>query len=399
MTEQIPPTEQPLPDPVGPPDQEVPPALAGRMLLQIKSMRVKRLLKRVSPLLSGVVLTGEGALGAAVKMRRGEDFDEPYSGVLLVDEARYSHTAATEEQPFPGVPDAGEQLFGDPFQDLLDQQLSVADAALTPTGYLFPEASGALRAAASRVAALDDPRVVFTVPIDAGWLRPEPLKQLAAVLADVPGAKAIVLGGQMDPLGGFPKAVTGLVELLHQVPNCGLLRTDLAAFGALAWGAGFSAFGADSSMRHTVPPPEPTKTSHPTNSPHVLFPELMGWFLGRPLADKFGAEPAPACGCSECAGAEIDRFTGMELQIEAAQHNTAVLMQWLQELAAVPTAGRPQWWQDRCRWAVSRYEVWNGLLDQPKAFTPQTQLTSWAKFPAPGPEQQPAPAPVPPGSR
>lgn len=347
MTDQIPPAA--LPDPADPTDPRVPPELTGRMLLQIKSMRVKRLLKRVDPLLSGVVLTGEGALGAAVRMRRGEGFDEPYTGVLMVDEERYSRAAATEEQPFPGVPDAGKQLFGDPFEDLLRRQLSVADVALTPTGYLFPQESGALKAAAARVASLDDPRVVFTVPIDAGWLRPDPLKQMVAVLAEVPGAKAIVLGGQMDPLGGFAKAVAGLVELLHQVPNCGLLRTDLAAFGALAWGAGFSSFGADSSMRHTVPPPEPVRTSHPTSSPHVLFPELMDWSLGRSLADKFGAEPAPTCGCGECEGATIDRFTGMELQVEAAQHNTAVLMGWLAELAAVPAAGRPRWWPERGR--------------------------------------------------
>src|SRR5581483_6494096 len=107
------------------------------------------------------------------------------------------------------------------------------------------------------------------------------------------------------------------------------------------------------------------RTSRPTGSPHVLFPELMDWSLGRSLADKFGAEPAPTCDCGECEGAAIDRFTGMDLQIEAARHNTAVLMGWLQELAAVPAADRPRWWQERCRSAVGRYEVWNTLLDQP----------------------------------
>jgi len=133
-----------------------------------------------------------------------------------------------------------------------------ASAALSPTGYIRAEDAAALKAAAREITALADPRVVFAVPIDVVWLRGETIGQLIAVLSAVPGAKAIMLGGQMDPLGQFKGAVANLCLLLAQVPDVALLRADHAAFGALAHGAAFAAFGMGSSQRHTVPPVEDT---------------------------------------------------------------------------------------------------------------------------------------------
>ena len=385
MTDSLPP--QSMPDPADPPDLPGLARLTGRMLLQLHPSRIRHFSAPLDLGRSGLVLTGDGALAKAGELRA-----EGFSGALLVDEARYTTAAATAEEPFPGLDEAPLQLFGDPLEDMLQAQLVYADAALAPTGYLHPEASGALKAAAKRIGELKDPRVVFTVPIDVGWLRPDPVKQLIAVLNEVPGSKALMLGGQMDPLGHFAGAVAGLVQVLSEVPQTALLRTDLAALGALARGAAFTAFGADSSVRHIVPPAERAKTSGGPSTPHVLFSDLMAYFLGQTIADRFGAADAPVCDCAVCDGAPLDRFISMKQQVPAAQHNAAVLMEWLHEMDAVQPADRPEWWQQRCQHAVERYAFVNAQLDQPD-FEPPAQLKRWAKFPGPS-----APATVPGGT-
>jgi hypothetical protein len=50
---------------------------------------------------------------------------------------------------------------------------------------------------------------------------------------------------------------------------------------------------------------------------------------------------------------------------------------------AVELAGRPAWWQQRCRRAVDRYPVLNAELDHPgfSAFKVPAQLLQWAQAP------------------
>jgi hypothetical protein len=138
-------------------------------------------------------------------------------------------------------------LFGDALQHLMLTQLSFAGLALTSAGY---PAGGALEAleAAARVTRLGDPRVVFAVPVDAGWLSPGVLEHLAEVLGQVPGPKAVLVGGRPDPRA----AAVGPARLLELVPGTGVLRTGLGAFGILVLGTGFTAFGVDGSVRTAV---------------------------------------------------------------------------------------------------------------------------------------------------
>ncbi|MFF3277325.1 hypothetical protein ACFYWU_41355 [Streptomyces chrestomyceticus] len=354
--------------------------LQGRMLLHVTPARVGYLRGQLDAGRSGLVLCGKDALRKA-RTLRGE---EQFAGPLLVDPAVYETHVASGEEPFPH---AAEDTFAfdDPLEVSLAEQRAVGvTAPVTPTGYLHAEDSDALKAAVRRVAALADARVVFAAPIDVGWLREEDaVRQLIACLRLVPGPKAIMLGGQMDPLARHPRAVDHLRRVLGQVPGAALLRTDLAAFGALAAGASFTAFGAGSRLRHIVAPGERAETSKGfATSPHVLFPELMHFFLGKTLADRFAGTAAPVCHCAACAGTwALNMFPhnadGRPRQ--AAAHNVAVLMEWLRTLTALaPVLARQRWWHERCRAAVDRYPLLNAQLRQPDAFKAPAQLKRWA---------------------
>ncbi|MFE7029118.1 hypothetical protein ACFU9Y_02330 [Streptomyces sp. NPDC057621] len=351
---------------------DVPAAVADRVLLQVGYRRAARYSGQVDAACSGLVLTGDGALAKAGQLR-----EEGFDGALLVDEARYRVAAATDEAPFPGVDDGPAPLFGDPLEHLMLAQLAFADVALAPTGYLHAGAKGALEAAAARVRRVGDPRVVFTVPVDASWLHPGPLEYLADVLRRVPGPKAVLVGGRPDARGG----AAGVVRLLELVPGAGVLRTGLGAFGGLARGAGFTAFGVDGSMRYTVPPapPQPASGGGP-GSPVVLFPELMDFFLGLTLAKRFDGE-APACSCRQCQGACLDRFTSMSQQVPAAGHNASSVMVWVRQLRAVAAADRAVWWQQRCQQALDGFAVWNAWIKQVPGFTASADLSAWAELP------------------
>jgi hypothetical protein len=353
--------------------------LAGRLLVHIAPQRVGYVLNQIDPIRSGLVVTGKGALRKVAELRSTGG-----PAPLLADPAFYETMVATAQEPFM---EPSDQLpSGDPLGRAVQEQLAVgASAALTPTGYLRAGDGGALRAAAQAVAALDDPRVVFVVPADAGWLASDQLTLLIEILGDVPGVKAVMLGGQLDPLAGHHGAVEGLVRLLAEVPGVALLRSDLAAFGALARGAAFAGYGAGAKQRHVVPPWEPAQKSVPVTSPSVLYPDLMGLFLGQTLAKRFAASPAPVCECAACGRRDLDSFAMQGQSVAAAGHNTAVLMSWLRALEANPAGvERERWWQQWCSAAVARYPLVNVAIGQPGAFKPKPQLLRWAELGAAG---------------
>lgn len=379
------PLPRPRSDLTEPPD--VPPALTGalrvledRMLLHVSPARVGFFRAQLDTGRSGLVLCGPKALQQARRLRNNEQF----SGPLLVDPAVYEVRAASGEEPFPDVAE-GTFGFDDPLAVSLAEQRAVGvTAPMTPTGYLHAEDSEALKAAVRQVAALDDPQVVFAAPLDVGWLREEDsVRQLIACLRLVRGPKALMLGGQMDPLARHPRAVDHLRRIITEVPGTALLRTDLAAFGALAAGAAFTAFGAGSRLRHIVAPGEKAEKSKGfALSPHVLFPELMHFFLGKTLADRFAGAAVPVCGCAACEGMRaLDSFASSagDRQARAAAHNVAVLMEWLRTLTALDSGpARQSWWHERCVAAVAQYPLLNLQLQQPNGFKVPAQLKRWA---------------------
>lgn len=393
------PRQQP-PDPADPPDPaalshpasgrataagaagtRIPHLLAGRMLLQVGTSRVGWIRDQVDSSRSGLVISGTGAASSLAGQR-----EKGFTGPALLDLAVYTQFAASEDEPFPSLT-SGQLCLTDPLEHLVEEQLAHgAAAAMAPTGYIHAEDSDALLAAAARVRDLGDPRLIFTLPVDVAWLRDEPVRQLIAVMQSVPGVKALMLGGQMDPLAGFPTAVGNLQRILAEVPGTALLRADLAAFGALAHGAAFTAYGATSSVRHIVPPEQPAASSGKNGGPacpHVLLPELMDFFLGQTLAKRFAGSPPPLCHCQACTERDLTTFTSNSEQVPAAAHNAAVLTQWLGTMDAVEAgAARQRWWQYRCAQAVDRYPLLNAELRLISGFKVPAQLRRWAQVSA-----------------
>ncbi|MEE2052269.1 hypothetical protein [Nocardiopsis tropica] len=342
----------------------------------------------MDPARSGVILTGPKAYAKATVLTA----NKTPTGPLLIDPAAYESHAATDKAPFIYEVDEKElavpTLFDppdpdDPLEASIQRQRSAGvTACITPTGYLHAEDDEALLAAVRMAAERQDPDLILALPVDYAWLRDGNVDQLIAALLLYPGPKALMLGGQMDPLGQFAKAVDHLLRVLKEVPNCALLRTDLAAFGALAHGAVFTSFGVTSSRRHIVPPGAKAKTGPMSvSSPHVLFPELMSFHRGLVLADKFAADEPPTCHCSNCQYKGLDRFTDNKArhQYAAMAHNLEILQGWRDSLMALPHGrARQVWWYEACNRAKQYCEGLNAELQQKNAFKLCDQIKRWA---------------------
>jgi hypothetical protein len=138
------------------------------------------------------------------------------------------------------------------------------------------------------------------------------------------------------------------------------LRTDIAAVGALAHNAVFTAFGAISSHRHLVPPTQKAArgkfTGGPT-APHVLYPELMNFYLGTTIANRHADGSAPDCYCNVCEGLPLDRFTTKAEGLEqvAVAHNIAIMSAWHQALSSAPVQPDPrESWRRQCATAADK---------------------------------------------
>ncbi|MFI5756816.1 hypothetical protein [Streptomyces sp. NPDC051569] len=355
----------------------------GRLLLHVSKSRLWQVRDHIDTDRGGLVLCGDGAVSKAMELRK-EEFTAP----LLVDPEVYTSHVATEEAPFPRTEDEGfsfgDPQFDDPLRVSLNRQRAAGvTAPITPTGYIQAEDSAALLTATRQVEALDDPSVIFAAPVDVGWLQDDDsVRQLIGALNLIRGPKALMLGGQMDPLGRFPQAVSNLRRVLASVPGAALMRTDLAVFGALAHGASFGSFGTTGSLRHIVPPGQPVQSTRGVvAAPHVLFPELMGFFLGSKIAKAFAAADGPPCNCRVCDGEGLDRFTSMhgEHQRRAAAHNVATMGTWLHMLmGAAHGFDRQMRWHELCRTAVEHYPILNASIDQKGTFKPDAQLKRWA---------------------
>jgi len=353
--------------------------LAGRMLLQVSPRRVGYFAAHLYPNRSGLILSGKGSDPSA---KAADLRQHNHLGVVLADPARYLNQIATAEQPFIPAPDQALP-FGILEEAVLTQLARGADAAISPTGYIEAEDSGALIAAAEQITAYNHPRLVFAVPISNAWLREPSLGQLIAVLKDVPGIKAVMFGGQNDPIGSLKHGVANLRSLVEQVPGLALMRTDIAALGALAHGAEFAAFGMGSTQRHIIAPGQETDRSPRSGlSPSVLFPALKSFFLGESIARRFAVTPeeqVPTCACGICRGGALDRFTTQANQREAMAHNVAVMMGWAGQLStAVSRKNAPAWWAEQCAEAVEQHGAVNRLVKGPNGFKVAAQLAQWA---------------------
>lgn len=373
--------------PISPPGAAA--ALTDRILVHTSWDTASVLLPNLPKHGSGLVLRGAKRLTGCKQLRKAE-----HDGVILVDPEGYTVAAATEEDPFVLGDPRQDALFIPTLEEILQAQRSAgATVAMTPTGYLYAGDGPALKSAANTVAALGRDDVLFSVPLDIAWLTNDHIGLLIAVLSRLDMPKAIFLGAQFDPLKRYKPAALNLRRLVAEAGHVAVLKTDLTALDVLCHGAFAASIGTGGSLRHIVPVGQFPHSGKRDPSPSVLFGELMAYFKGSTLAERFANDPPPICLCASCGGRALDTFRSKDDTEAAHLHGILTWSEWAIVLRGRPTlADRAAWWQRCCQAAVQQHDVLNAALGQDEAFTPPTALEAWATLPAWLPTTQATPA-------
>ncbi|MEU6825464.1 hypothetical protein ABZ921_33035 [Streptomyces atriruber] len=360
------------------------PLLQGRVLLHEHTQPIPGPRPALDDDLGGVVMTGANADTRAFQLRA----DVGYQGTLLIDSAVYTTYTATAEEPFMAPPD---ELFGTVEHSLNFQKARGASAALTPTGYIPPASSRALKAVLREANRIERADTLVSLPIHVTWLNRENIGQLTEVCARIRHPKAVILFRQFDPLEQAKDVPSNLRRLFTEVENMSLLRTDLAALDVMAHGALCAGIGVRSSLRHAIPPDDKAQTGKggggPTY-PHILMPQLMRFKGAEFLSKVYGNADPATCDCEECDGRSLDSFflSDGETQREAENHNIYIWSEWVSNMASYPAGTeRKTWWRDKCAAAVDRCALENqriGVGASPKSgFQVPAPLKAWATLP------------------
>jgi hypothetical protein len=352
-------------------------ALLNHMLVYARPDQVPTLLPHVDLERGGFILAG-----ATTSRRMRLLNDTGYTGLVLVDPAKYEKHTATVDAPF-WLPEG--QLTPTSLEDLLDQQLTAgATAGLTPTKFITAGDTDSLKSAARQVKQLRRDDMVFVAPLDISLLDRRHIRQTTAILADLGCPVALVLGKQLDPLKQAAKRIIVNLRTLAATVDLMPMRTDFNAFDLVAHGAFAGAIGTGGRVRHTVDPTEKPFAIVADQSPSVLLPELMCWWKGSKIAELFGARPslAPRCPCDVCCGRQLNRFVSRTDRNEAMQHAVAVWSMYASTMFDAPTMRlRAQFWQNVCRGALHHHEIIAAQLKRLKPLKPQKPLEVWATLP------------------
>ncbi|WP_143466806.1 hypothetical protein [Lentzea kentuckyensis] len=351
--------------------------LLNRMLVYARPSQVPNLEPHVSLDRGGFILAGANTNG---RMRLLED--SGYNGVVLVDPAAYENHLATPEAPF-WFPE--DQLLPMTLDEQLNQQLIAgAPAAITPTKFVTAGDTDSLKAAARQVKALGRNDVIFAVPLDVSLLDRRYIRQVTAILVDAECPIGLVLGGQLDPLDQAARRIIPNLRMLAATVDLLPMRTDFNAFDLVAHGAFAGAVGTGGKVRHAVEPPQPDEFIVRDQSPSVLVPELMCWWRGSKLMKIFGARQnlVPQCPCDVCGGQRLSRLQRRSDWNEAMAHSVATWSPYAENLIGAPTMRlRAQYWRNVCSNAVKYHEMFTKQLKRAKPIKPQVPLTVWADLP------------------
>lgn len=203
-----------------------------------------------------------------------------------------------------------------------------------------------------------DPSVdrVIGLGLDHRWLRPEHVEVLHDRVGSIGQTVAVAFACVYDPLGS-KDAAAGLKHLLR-AGDVVLLRADLAAAGAFAHDAPFTAIGLTSSVRH-LPVPIARSPDAPPRGPvavHVLVPASLGWIEAARLWHA-GRHLELYCACdAHPSGRWLGELRDAALKQEAVVHAFHTWHQLAERLYATSTADRRFEWGRMCREAVEERE-------------------------------------------
>lgn len=331
--------------------------LTSCLLTQVESAEAHTLATATGRPGGGLVVSGEDALKAIeyLQWRR-------YPGALLADRQRYKGNRRKRAiQPF------------DP--DWISRQRRLGLAAIIPdAGYVAKGDLTGLRLVLQRSAEI--PGAVALLALAEWWMHGEGLQLLLAELRGTQQPVALVLEHRDDPLG-VHRILRGVLALLRAGVTLIMLRCDVSALGLIANGALTAAYGSRTGIRHLYPISNGGGGNGAANE-SVLWPAGMALHYRDLVHDAAAASPHSPwweCPCSVCNGQRLDRLSIGTLE-EVRQHNSASLLDLRDELAAIPSADHPSWWNDRCREA----ELAHAAVDAgPVALTCPKSLIWWQR--------------------
>lgn len=363
-----------------------PSLLVDRVLVQTSAgEQLQAVLPHVDAATSGVVLS-RGRMKNRANLRRlitglpDRGLDVP----VVFDPEGYRRHIATSDEPFYFDRDG---IFAETLeQNLSDQRALGAHVALTPTGLVGTQSVDALEAAAEQASRLSRDDFMFTAPLDARILDDQSLtNRVAAIFSSLKVPVAIMLGGQLDPLGKKSKRRIRAVRTLTAGPaHIAALRTDFNAFDVVCHGGFTAAIGSGGSLRHAIGPEEqPMSLDREDESPSVLYPRLGSWWRGSRIAKEHGRQSAPVCKCRVCDGQRLNRFVSREDSAEARGHAVLVWQEWSRLVfEQEDMTQRALFWKTFCAGRIAEHEYLSDQLKRAQPLKAQPAFTAWAELPA-----------------
>lgn len=195
-------------------------------------------------------------------------------------------------------------------------------------------------------------QVIAALPIHLSWLTdPTQLAELVREVNTYGVAVAVIGEHAKDPFG-TRAAVQGLVDLIEQTTTLVLLlRSDLAAVGALAFGASAGAIGTSTTLRHNFifTEKKDEKDFFPAVKPAAFAPCAMSYRTLEKIAAAVRADTQHperwTCECDTCNGAPLSVITDASM---AYQHSLSTIGDLAHAVLTGPERDRRATWVQKC---------------------------------------------------
>lgn len=288
--------------------------IAGRLLTVVGDQR--DIFDALDPEWGGIVLTGQKGLSAARTLgNRNPD------AVILIEPSTFTTTVATVDAPFLTPVDESNTLLDVTLDSYLDQQVTIADAAILPGGHLEAGRRDVLDAIIEHANGVDRSDVILLIIADPRWLIGSDLKKLIHQVGRSVYPVAIGFTSTENPLPTLEHH-RGYRELFAAT-GAFAWRADYAGLDAYAYGALGTAIGVIPSLRKATAPGEQNKARNPKDKrPHMAYRELMRFVRTSQLETWLVNHPVD-CPCLACEGRPLDRLGATKAdKLISARHNS-----------------------------------------------------------------------------
>jgi hypothetical protein len=309
------------------------------LLTQVDAADADSVREGVSRPGGGFVLVGEDALTRASELSR-TGCVQP----ILADLRRYAG-----QRRVPGTARFQPRW-------ILAQQHLGLPAILTDSGYVGDDDAESLDSILGQAGRLGS-GVIATLPMHVSWLeRKRSQERLIAAIRDAGVPVAFIFEHAKDPLAK-KAALFGFVNVLRSVDvPVLLLRCDVSALGALAFGAHAAAIGTTTGLRHLF---KPGKGGRPDGIESALLKDFLAFIKVGKIAQAVEASPDDpmwVCWCRFCSGRSLDwLLTATSLEVRG--HSIELLGDLRDQLTQVaPGSAREQSWKALCASAQFRHE-------------------------------------------